>query len=422
VTASVVVERSGEVRPDDQAVEILRAAAGQYRMHHSSGLVVLTADDGSGSMSRPGERLVMTGDIALCPLLAVMNNVAQNRDSGRLVAKNGRTERVVLVRDGQVASVSSNLARDRLGTFLLRRGQVTEAQIEAAQHEVEAGKKMGQVLVAAGAISVSALWSAIQEQLTELIGDTVQWTEGMFVWFKLPDGFVFPSTPPMPMQGLLLESVRREDELAVVRQHIPSTSVRLRRTNKAANPHLDAMAVAALDALEAGEMSVEQLTRFADGSEFQAMQLAYGLLKAGLVMVASSVPVPVTVVSAEDERRVSVFVAAFREIHDAFTVEPSDVAGRHRFREGVGHYLTDTRTPGPQLFDQIVLLTDGGLDIDRLCTNAASLGPSGPTTLSDVLHDLTFFMLFHAGELLPADVHDRLASRVRLIHAGLPAR
>jgi hypothetical protein len=69
------------------------------------------------------------------------------------VLKRGSIERVVLLHNGDVASIGSNLAADRLGTFLVRLGKVSERALEEAQDEAtRTGKRIGQALLARGLI------------------------------------------------------------------------------------------------------------------------------------------------------------------------------------------------------------------------------------------------------------------------------
>jgi hypothetical protein len=414
----ILVDAVGGVHPGSgEAQELLRMRAGAYRLHDVGGLMVLAADDGTGAMSRNDEALVMCGNLRLAPLLSLLNHMAQDRDTARLVVKQGRVERVFLVREGAMATVSSNLARDRIGTFLLRRGLVTDDQLEAAQRIGEqTGKKIGQVLVAQGWMSVSALWASIQEQLTDLIGDTLQWNEGAFAWFQLPATHQFPPAPMMPMQGLLMEAIRRADELVLVKKIIPDPSTLLRRTALAAHPHMDTITLAILDALQQQDMMVETLAKYTDGSEFLAMQTAASLVREGLAVV---VPAPIltsTQLPEASRARAESLIHGFREI---FRAVPDGVH-RQRYAEGVTQYLRDPRAPSALLFEDVLLEADGGIDIHVVGSNACAL-PGGSGALQDALHDLTFFMLFHAGELMEPEAHDRLARRIRLIHAGLAA-
>ena len=231
--ANIAVDKRGLLTPDAASASLLSAGPGRYRAHRAGALVVMTLDEGTGAVAREGEVLALCGDIGAMPLLGLMNMLGQSRESGRLVLKRGPAERVVLLHHGDVASIGSNLPGDRIGVFLVKLGKISSSALEEAQAEsTKTGKRIGQVLLARGFIDSHQLWRAIQEQITELFADVVQWEEGSFVLYRLPPNFQMPATPPLPMQGLLLEAVRRADEMSVYRERIPSTSARLRRSQR----------------------------------------------------------------------------------------------------------------------------------------------------------------------------------------------
>src|SRR5438270_13379425 len=142
-----------------------------------------------------------------------------------LIDRAGAIVRVVLLKNGDVASVGSNLPRDRLGTYLVRLGRVREQDLERAQQICQqTGQRIGQILVAQKLVEPHELWGCIQEQITELFAEITQWNDGSFVLYRVPPEHPFPSTPPLSMQGLLLEAVRRADEMTVFRARIASVN------------------------------------------------------------------------------------------------------------------------------------------------------------------------------------------------------
>ena len=155
---SISIDKAGNVSAVDNTARILlRTQPGMYRAHRSDGLLVLSLDEGTGAAPREGEVLAIAGDVSAMPLLGLLNQLGQNRETGRLVVKREQVERVIILKTGDVASVGSNLARDRLGTYLVRLGKVTDAQLEQAQRETEGtGKRIGQVLPKASSTRTSS--------------------------------------------------------------------------------------------------------------------------------------------------------------------------------------------------------------------------------------------------------------------------
>ncbi len=418
----LMVDRGGAVvRVEDAARDLLKAFPGSYRVHRADALLVLVLDEGTGTGPLPGEALSLAGDIATMPLLGLMNLLGQNRETGRLVVKSGDLERVILLKNGDVASVGSNQARDRLGAFLLRLGRVTERDLDAANIAAQkTGARIGQVLVQQKLLEPHELWGCIQEQITELFAEVTQWVQGSFVLFRIAAEHTFPSTPPLNIQGLLMESVRRADEMSVFRERVPSADTRLRRTQKAPKPDLGDDETRALQELGTGA-SVADMARRLAINEFDTTRLCYQLLKMGLVEVARELePVAPVQVSEDNKQRVYLYNLAFREIRD----EIHRHGQLHSFLDGVRKFLADRNGLYCDLFRGVPIDDNGALHEPTLVMNLAAqhgLGREPSALLTEALNELTFFMLFQCGETLDAKNDENLGRRVRLIHASLPA-
>ncbi len=421
----LIIDRAGSVvRAEPGARDTLKAVPGTYRVHRVGPLVFLMLDENSGTAMREGESLALAGDVKNVPLLGLMNLFGQNRETGRLAVKSGATERVVLLKNGDVASVGSNLPRDRLGTFLVRLGRVTEQDLERAQQLCQqTGQRIGQMLVQQKLVQPHELWGCIQEQITELFAELCAWTEGSFLLYRVAPDQPFPSTPPLSMQGLLMESVRRADEMSVFRERIAGPNTRLKRTEK---PPKESMAPEEKGALSlftsrGVEVSVADVARAMQTNEFEGTRLCYQLLKGGLVeIVKGPAPgAPTFLLRTEDRERIDVYNLAFREIRD----ELARAGHLASFIDGVRKYLGDPTGAWADLFRYVDVDETGALTVDPLVANLGqmhSMGHDTSTTLTEALNELTFFMLFQCGEVLDPKSDENLGRRVRLIHASLP--
>ncbi len=420
---SLLIDRAGAIVRVEQATrDVLKALPGTYRVVRAGAVLFMVLDENTGTALKDGESLALAGDVKTVPLLSLMNLLGQSRETGRLVVKHRDAERVVLLKNGDVASVGSNLPRDRLGTFLVRLGRVRDVDLERAQQIcAQTGQRIGQVLVQQKLVEPHELWACIQEQITELFAEVTQWPEGSFVLYRVPAEHPFPSTPPLSMQGLLLEAVRRADEMSVFRERIASVNTRLRRTQKAARPDLPEDERAVMEAV-APEASVAEVSRALHTNEFEATRLCYQLLKAGLIeIVKPSAPArPSFALSQEDRDRIDIYNLAFREIRD----ELARAGHLDSFIDGVRKYLADPNGGWADLFRFVDVDDSGGLTVEPLVGNLGALHAQGHdpgNTLTEALNELTFFMLFQCGEVLDPKSDENLGRRVRLIHASLPS-
>ena len=169
------------VAPTAQARASLARRSGRWvLMPSATSMLLLSQWEGPDVPALDGtERALLMGEMGGIGLLDLLGLLSQTRRSLRIVVSRGRTERAILLRDGDIASVASSDAHDRLGEFLVRVGKLTAAQLQDALSTAQqTGRKLGQHLVASGMLNTHELWSAIQQQIMEIICDVVAWTDG----------------------------------------------------------------------------------------------------------------------------------------------------------------------------------------------------------------------------------------------------
>ncbi|MEW5853293.1 MAG: DUF4388 domain-containing protein [Myxococcota bacterium] len=437
------------VAPTAQARAALARRAGRWvLMPSATNILLLSQWEGPENAGVDGsERAMLLGEIAGISLLDLLGLFSQTRRSVRVVVSRGVVERAILLREGEIASVASSDPRDRLGEFLVRIGKLSAQQLQDALNTAQqTGRKLGQHLVASGALSSHELWSAIQQQITEIICDVVSWRGGSYAVFSLPDNFQFPQTPPLQTQALMLEAVRRADEMSLFRQRIPSYDTLIHPTGKMPR-ECSPDELAALQTVSAG-MTVRDLGSRLQRSEFETTKIVYNLLSSGAVSATAMAPTqsgrPAAPVAAAPvagqvppsgtaavfppsasqpagpnarlAEVVGVFCMALREI---------DAECRRRgqgeaYRRGMSGFLTDPQNAYHVLFNGVQLTMEGDVDPALVIANAATHGGSDPMrALFDGMNEMTFFALFQASELLDPKVDEDLARRVRMILSAL---
>jgi hypothetical protein len=418
---NIRIDRSGVMTGTDAAGrDVLGEMPGVYKAVRADSLVLLALDEGTGAAVQEGESLALAGSLKTNSLLGLLNLLSQNRDTGRLVLKHEANERVIILKDGDIASVGSNAPDDRLGKYLHRLGRISEAQLDAAEAEASARHtRIGQVLVAQNVLDPHELWSCIQQQITEIFSDVVQWEDGSFVLYRVAEGFRFPSTPPMSMQSLLLEAVRRADEMGVFRERIPDRRTFLKPTGKALKDSAEDLDKNALEIIGDGA-TIADVVRGLHVTEFEATRACYNLLKAKAVEIVDvEQPAKAIELTGDQRARLDVYNLAFREIKDE--VLRAGVADA--FLDGAQKYLADASGPHATIFAGVTLDNSGALPVEPLVRNLSGISTAEPMSLlQEALNELTFFMLFQCGELLDPTSDENLGRRVRLIHAALTQR
>ena len=243
---------------------------------------------------------------------------------------------------GRITYASLVNRRDRLGDVLLRHGDVSAEELQAAveAQAEEPERRLGQLLVERGVIDTDTLRSAIEHQIEEAIYYLFTWKRGSFQFEagKTPEpGDILIAVNP---ESLLLEGARRVDEWGVIQKKVPSMDLifaldrdRIAETDAELTREQTALA----DAMD-GERSVAELAEASGLGEFAAGKALYGLLQAGFAhrVGRRSVDEAAEAGDVEEARNLGVafyetnmFGDADREFHRVLEMDPHDATARH---------------------------------------------------------------------------------------------
>ena len=156
---------------------------------------------------------VLEGSIARFEVPDVLTFLNMGRRSGLLAMERADQETKLFIRDGNPVFATSSRDELRLGNMLIRMGKVTA---ETLGHALDThrgrGQRIGQALLAERILTETELASFLKVQVSEVIFDTFEWTEGVFsFWDRVPP----PATAVtliMDLQNLIMEGSRRIDE------------------------------------------------------------------------------------------------------------------------------------------------------------------------------------------------------------------
>jgi tetratricopeptide (TPR) repeat protein len=196
--------------------------------------------------------------------------------------------------------VAATLGRDPqpIGARLVRQGKISADELERAlalQHSGDS-RRLGDILVASGAIARRELDRQLKAQIEEAIFELLGWSEG---YFRFEDGApcegVVEAPVRIPTEGLLMEAARRSDEWSRIEAKVPHLRVvpRLPPADAAAGERLDLTpleweVLAAVD----GERDLHALAAALGRSEFDVARTVYTLTVAGVIVVDSGAGTP----------------------------------------------------------------------------------------------------------------------------------
>jgi hypothetical protein len=420
------VEDSGERGPDlriDEAGDVIpvgeaaRAAIqlrrGLWRMapSHEDVLVLERADGGVAA-----DRVVLVGSLEGLGLPDVFSFLHSSKKSGAVTVVAGEVCKAMLFEDGNVVSAMSNCEEDRLGEILYRYGKISREQLQSALAEVGGSRRLGKVLMDRGILNSHELWNFIRRQVEEIFFSVLLLEQGTFYYSVPGHPDHFPAHVPMNAQELMMEGVRRIDELRYFRQVIPSLDVTL----EPKWPTPQGLRLSASDEqvlrLVQRPMTLRELARASRLGDFETTKVVFHLVRTGALRL-SEAAARVSPVTFEEQRLVALtdtFNQIFREIFVCI-----DRAGEGpQFREGLASFLS---AHGYQdLFRNVPLEASGELSKSAILEN---LNRSTVENKADYLYaglnELLFFEIFEAREILGREEEQALMRRVNALFQQL---
>jgi hypothetical protein len=413
------IDAHGRVLPEtDEARRALADHAGRFAVLPSAGDLLVARRTPPAGDPAPRPRCVIAGDLAAVPIGDLVSFLHQSKLSGVLTVSAAGVERTLSFHGGEVRSAQSSAAGERIGEVAMRLGFVRPEDLEEA---LRGPRPIGKALVDRGFLSANDLWKCFHEQVTGVFHAILMLSSGVFAVVD-EDTSERPGIPlSVSTQTLLMDGVRRIDEMSLFRARIPDAGTYLRRRDPRREVTLQA-AEQALLALVDGRRTVSQIAAAAHLSEFDATKILYHLAEAGYVEAmagpASADP------AARLDRIARGGCDLFRTVVAAV---PPDA--RPAVLVAVRAALADPSSPFAPLFRMVVPAADGGLDPGALLGNLAALRgaaiakvePSGDAAryLLDALREVLFFLLFLAGERLSPEADDALSAEVKRLLAPL---
>lgn len=417
--AHLDIDPHGRVIPDgDDARRALADRAGRFLLLPTAPDLVVARRTPATGGPVPRRRCVLAGDLAGFPIADFVAFVHQSRLSGVLTVSAREVERSLLFKDGEVRGARSTGSGERIGEVALRLGYVDARQLAEAS---QGGTPIGKALVERGFLTAADLWKCIHEQVTAVFHAVLLARDGVFALIEDP-AVDLGSPLSMNTQSLLMDGIRRIDEMALFLARIPGSDAYVRRRQPAAPIALDRREEELL-ALVDGRSRVSTLARALHLGEFDAMKTLYHLAEAGYLETAPG-PAP-----GEADPLADAVIAEFAAILRLVAAEVAAAGEAESFAAGVRTFLSDRAGRFAPLWSGLGPAHDGGIDPAALLRNLAALDaparralePSGDPArlLLAAARELMFFYLFQAGELLPRDRDDRLGAEVKRRLAAL---
>ncbi len=417
--------------PDPRARELLRDRLRHAELLDTSAewAVVRPLFPGSEPQPRPAREVVAAGVLGESGLALVdlVGFLASGYQTGLLTVSAGEVDRAIALFGGELSWASSSAADESFGEFLARRGKLTREQLTLALQQ-ESPQGLARVCVQRGLLAADEAWSLLEAHLIDLFDRLIAAERGVWSFVRVAEGALADSRLRLSTQGLLVDALRRADELLVYRQRLRSSDAVIQRQPIDAPAQrieaLEELLVADARAVHGAltvPASVAELMRALGKSEYEVTRAAYHLIRAGVVAVLEpeqASPQSVAAAPSPGGARevVSVYSLAIREMFE----EAARVGKASALFAATRAFLEEearSSVYGP-LLAGLVVNPDGSLDEDSLVAQAERDAPASQE-LNEALSELLFATLAQASELLGRRRGDDLGRRVKLIHGML---
>ncbi len=235
--------------------------------------------------------MAFKGDLQNISLFDIFQTLGTNSQTGVLVLQQeGVTKKVYFSPEGVRVLFARSFMGFRLGDVFVRRGLVTQQDIEFLLNEQRREyRPLGELLVASGKVTENDVISVLQYHAEDEIFDIFGWTTGTFAFY---DGEEITEEDYSPLTdvvldpaSLCLEAARRLDEMEQVRELIPDSGVFYTQAEDAGRPdekQNEEKICVIFDALEA-PANAEEVRTWVGLSKFDVLRSLFLLRKGDLI-------------------------------------------------------------------------------------------------------------------------------------------
>jgi hypothetical protein len=410
------IDAHGRLVPqDDEARRALADRAGRFLLHPSAPDLLVARRQPAVGGAAPRPRCILAGDLGAFPIADFVAFVHQSRLTGLLTVSGAGFDRSVAFQDGEVRGARSDAPGERIGEVAVRLGYLSEAQLAEVGGT---GRPLGKVLVERGLVSAPDVWKCLHEQVAAVFHAILLTGEGVFT--LVDEAQPEPGTPlSVNTQSLLMDGIRRIDEMSLFRARIPGPDAYLRRRDPKVPITLKPSEARILELVD-GRRTVAEVAREAHQNEFDATKILYHLSEAGYVEAAAQ---PMAARRATPEERLEAVAEVLNAILGEIASAVAAAGGADALAVAVRAFLADPASRFAPLWTRVTLRRDGAVEAEAVLGNLAALPPTALARLEPsrdpvrllfaALRELMFFYLFQAGERLPRDADDRLARSVK---------
>ncbi len=165
----------------------------------------------------------------------ILQLISLQRKTGVLTLRTEENLVTVSFQDGCIvgASTLNQHTEDMIGLILLKRGEVTQAELEGAlRRQEETLQRLGRILIDHHVVPVETVRVALNQQILQIVYRVFRWTDGEYHFSQETDiDYDRDLLQPMAADSIIMEGARMTDEWPFIDQRISDRGLVLRRVD-----------------------------------------------------------------------------------------------------------------------------------------------------------------------------------------------
>jgi DNA-binding response OmpR family regulator len=257
--------------------------------------VLLTgaAKDESAARTGDDQAAALAGDLAVVSIADVLMLLQDRGYTGMVHLAHGRMQMDIYLGQGRVQFAGAHGVAEEflLGRFLVGGGFLNQDQLTAALDErrkAAGGELLGAFLCSQGLLAPAHLRKAMAKQTSALVFESLRWGSGRFSFrpaSELPQ-VALDASLDLPVDGLILEGLRRVEEWRVIEQEIRDFDmIFVRNEDKLASFSRGQLLreEVAIAELVNGKNTVRDLIQLSGMGSYDVTQVLFRLLRSKLI-------------------------------------------------------------------------------------------------------------------------------------------
>lgn len=235
--------------------------------------------------------MALEGSLSDFGLADILQLIHFQRKTGILTLEGNRDKVTLTFLEGSVAGAESRRRVDdgRLGKILVRKGLITEADLQTALDEQRKSRsKLGVILIKLGLVSHNVIAELLNSQITDTVIQLFGWKQGTYAFSaqSITQDKDFPVM--LDTQHLLMEGLRVVDELSGSHEKISLDAVFGQSTADAGQLSKEE---AEIYRLVDGESDVSTVIDLAGRDSFEVSHILISLRERGYIKAVTAQPV-----------------------------------------------------------------------------------------------------------------------------------